>query len=276
MSNLQLITTKHFNGNALDCYVEPEQEQTGDFWATREQIGTLLEYAEPVNAVTVIHKRNKERLDKFSTGVKLTQVEGGRTVTREVIVYSFKGLLEICRYSNQPKANDIMDWLWEVADELRRTGTYSVRQNTIQTSLSEDLKAVQIVLAPAGITGNQLTLALDKVYKSYMGRSALQVAGITLIAPTQNQLLTPTDIGRLYCMSARRVNELLAGAGYQHKIADKWEAIGDGTKYAVMQDTSKRHSDGTPIRQLKWDSSILGVVEELIRQAEEYPFAVGE
>jgi hypothetical protein len=34
-----------------------------------------------------------------------------------------------------------------------------------------------------------------------------------------------------------------------------------------MQDTGKAHSDGTPIRQLKWDSSILEQFEELIEEA---------
>ena len=77
-------------------------------------------------------------------------------------------------------------------------------------------------------------------------------------------------------MSSLYLHISLAGAGYQHKIADKCEALDEGIKYAVMQDTSKRHSDGTQNRQLKWDSSILGVVEELIRQAEDYPCAVGE
>ena len=61
----------------------------------------------------------------------MTQVERNRTVTRDVIVYNFKGLLEICRYSNQPKANAVMDWLWKIADELRRTGTLAL---TIQIS----------------------------------------------------------------------------------------------------------------------------------------------
>jgi prophage antirepressor-like protein len=90
----------------------------------------MLGYADPDNAITLIHKRNKERMDKFSTGVKMTQVEGTRTVTREITAYSFKGLLEICRYSNQPKADAVMDFLWEMADEIRKTGSYSVKSTS--------------------------------------------------------------------------------------------------------------------------------------------------
>ena len=39
-------------------------------------------------------------------------------------VYNFKGLLEICRYSNQPAANAVIDFLWDVADDIRKHGMY--------------------------------------------------------------------------------------------------------------------------------------------------------
>ena len=57
----------------------------------------------------------------------MNHVEGERIVTREVIMYNFKGLLEICRYSNQPVANQVIDVLWDIADEIRRTGSYGNR-----------------------------------------------------------------------------------------------------------------------------------------------------
>ena len=120
---MNLLTTKNFNGIQLDCYQDNETK-SGDFWATREQIGELLEYSHPEIAIGKIHERNKTRLANFSTLTKMTKVEGNRTVTRDVIVYNFRGLLEICRYSNQPIANKVMDFLWSVADEIRRTGMY--------------------------------------------------------------------------------------------------------------------------------------------------------
>ena len=263
-NTLQLYTTKTYNGIDFDCYVESGQQNADDFWATREQIGALLGYTEPNNAVTIIHKRNKERLDKYSTSVKLTRVEGGREVTREVTVYSFKGLLEICRYSNQPKADAIMDLLWKVADEIRRTGSYSVKAE--QPALPAGvMDGARMIFEAAGIKDNQLSLALDNVYASYTGRSALKVGNVTLKAPTQNQLLTPTQIGEQFGLSAKRVNEKLAYAGYQHKIAGKWEPIGAGKGYGVMVDTGKRYK-GTPVRQLKWDSGILSVFGRMLNE----------
>ena len=231
----------------------------GEIWFVAKDVCDVLELTNPTVAIDAL---DEDERSKFFLGRQ-----------GEANIISEPGLYALVFRSNKPEAKAFARWVrHEVLPQIAHTGSY----NAQSASPVNPLEGARYVCELAGITGNQLVLAVDNVYRRYTGFSALEAGGIQLIAPTQNQLLTPTDIGRLYCMSARRVNELLAGAGYQHKIADKWEAIGDGTKYAVMQDTSKRHSDGTPIRQLKWDSSILGVVEELIRQAEEYPFAVGE
>ena len=141
---MELLISKNFNGTALDCY-KAENAQD-DFWATREQIGRLLGYKKPNDAIRFIHIRNQDRLDKFSTSFKLNGVEGGRTVTRDVIVYNFKGLLEICRYSNRPKANDVMDFLWNIADEIRRTGFYATA-SSVEKILQDPDAFIKIVVA---------------------------------------------------------------------------------------------------------------------------------
>ena len=115
----ELVSTRDFNGVRFDCY--QEDQGGGDFWVTREQIGRLLEYAEPREAIKNIHSRNRERLDKFSLRYQIDTPAG----MRETMVYNFKGLLEICRFSNQPKANAVMDYLWNVADDIRKHGFYA-------------------------------------------------------------------------------------------------------------------------------------------------------
>ena len=101
---MNLLMTKEFNGVALDCY-KADNEDDG-FWATREQIGRLLGYSDPADAIAKIHRRNRERLDKFSRGGQNVQTLGG---TQIATVYNFKGFLEICRFSNQPNADAVMD-----------------------------------------------------------------------------------------------------------------------------------------------------------------------
>lgn len=127
-TKFEIATTKNFNGITLNCYCEEGQENSGEFWATREQIGQLLGYEKPNKAVANIHDRNANRLNKFSTTLKMRKVEGNRTVTRDVTVYNFKGLLEICRYSNQPNAHKVIDVLWEIADEIRKHGMFVTTQ----------------------------------------------------------------------------------------------------------------------------------------------------
>ena len=118
MNDLVLLKTADFNGIGLDCY---KGDDESEFWATREQIGRLLGYKRPRHAIANIHDRNKERLDKFSRGTQIENPLGGTQMTT---IYNFKGLLEICRYSNQPKANEVIDFLWEVADDIRQHGMY--------------------------------------------------------------------------------------------------------------------------------------------------------
>ncbi len=105
----ELATTRDINGLKLNCYRENEQDDlSGEFWMTREQIGQLLEYKNPRKAIKIIHLRNQERLDKFSRGVQIESPQGG---TQTATVYNFKGLLEICRYSTQPNAHKVIDVL---------------------------------------------------------------------------------------------------------------------------------------------------------------------
>ena len=56
-------------------------------------------------------------------------------VTREVIVYNFKGLLEICRYSNQPKANAVM-----MDTGKKHSNGTPIRQLKWETPIVEEVK----------------------------------------------------------------------------------------------------------------------------------------
>jgi phage antirepressor YoqD-like protein len=119
---MQLIKSERFGSIACDFW----QDQNGEIWMTREQIGRALEYADPDKAIANIHDRNHDRLDKFSTTLNLRKVEGNREVTRGMTVYSYKGIYEICRFSRQPKADAFMDWVWDVIENIRKTGMYSI------------------------------------------------------------------------------------------------------------------------------------------------------
>ena len=48
------------------------------------------------------YQRNKDRLDQLSSANKMLVEVWNHTQIREVVCYSLRGVMEICRYSTQP------------------------------------------------------------------------------------------------------------------------------------------------------------------------------
>lgn len=116
---LELVTTEKFNG--LDCnFYRNEKEAV---MVTREQIGAALGYSEPRIAIEKIHKRYKDRLDQFSV---VTRLEANDGKQYETYLYSERGVMEICRWSRQPKANAFIDFTWDIMEAVLR-GEYGDR-----------------------------------------------------------------------------------------------------------------------------------------------------
>lgn len=90
MNELTLIEQRTINNVLVDGYYGSKEA-----WFTRFQIGSALEYDDPQNAITVIHKRHRERLDQFSRRCQIDTPSG----RQEGFVYSIRGVLEICRWS---------------------------------------------------------------------------------------------------------------------------------------------------------------------------------
>ena len=166
--------------------------------------------------------------------------------------------------SRSAKAKPFRRWVdSEVLPAIRKTGRYELHPKAApqpepaSIQLKELLEVTKIVLEPAGIEGNQLTLALDKVVKNETGKSALALAGVQLVAPTQTRLLTPTEIGRPLGLSAVAVNKKLEAMGYQVRANNGWDLTASGKQAGgVYLDVGKKHNNGTPIRQLKWPANI--------------------
>ena len=246
MSNaLQVFS---YNGNNVRTV-----ERNGDIWFVAKDVCDILEHSNSRMAV--------QNLDDDEKGVSKVYTPSGE---QDMTVISESGVYTLVLRSNKPEAKNFSRWVRkEVLPTIRRTGAYFA--NSEQPALpSGVLDGARLIFEVAGIKDNQLSLALDKVYKSYTGKSALDTGEVDLIAPSKSQLLTPTQIGSAFGLNARRVNEILAGAGLQHKINGMWEPLEPGMKFAVMVDAGKKHSNGTPIRQLKWDSSICETFRNLI------------
>lgn len=116
---MTVITSKPFGALNVDVY----QNDKHQYYMTREQIGQALEYGEPTKAIDKIHQRNKDRFDALSSTVNLGVEVGNHTQMRLVYVYSLRGVMEICRFSRQPKADAFMDFCWDIMESLMRGDT---------------------------------------------------------------------------------------------------------------------------------------------------------
>mgnify|MGYP000956891738 CR=1 FL=1 len=135
---LKLVTTEKFE--ELDCNFY--RNMNDDILVTREQIGTALEYVDPSKAIEKIHKRYKDRLDKFSVITKLVTTDGKKYNT---FLYSEKGIMEICRWSRQPKANDFMDFTWEVMKKILHKNDLCFDYSSVMSEMSSIKNELQSI-----------------------------------------------------------------------------------------------------------------------------------
>lgn len=168
MDNLEIIKSENFGEIELDFY----QNNDNELFMTREQIGSALEYKNPNDAIRLLHRRNKDRLDKFSVSFKLNGTDGKLYNTK---LYSYKGIYEICRLSRQHKADKFMDWVWDVVEEIRTKGYYGL------TNQQEEVKQIEInpdnlnrayeqstfianIMNEAGVSGKEKLQAIKNIY----------------------------------------------------------------------------------------------------------------
>ena len=181
----------------------------GIVWFAGKDIASVLGYKDTDQAI-------RDHVDEED---KLTRQIDGIGQKRNMTVINESGVYALIFQSKLPTAKQFKHWVTsEVLPQIRKTGSYSLPKAQGTFAIDAAIK----ILEHNRIEGNQLTLALDKVYKRCTGFSLLETAGIALEAPTKHQILTPTDIGKHFGLTAQEVNEKLAGAGWQHKIAGKW------------------------------------------------------
>jgi len=113
LDDLTLCKFDEFNGVRCNIW----RTKNGETFVTRDQIGEALEYKNPNTSIETIHRRNKDRLDKYSVTIKMM---GTDKKMYNTYLYNTKGIYEICRWSKQPKANDFMDWTWDLLEGIRK------------------------------------------------------------------------------------------------------------------------------------------------------------
>jgi len=113
---------------------------------------------------------------------------------------------------------------------------------------------------PAIISANIATIKVT-------GVDVLSNMDVKLISSVQENSLPPSGVGVELQMSGQAVNKLLTEKGYQvvhrdHKNKPYYEPTEKGETLSEMVDTGKKRGDGTPVKQLKWYSSIIKLLKD--------------
>ena len=225
----------------------------GEPWFVAKDVCDCLELTNTAQTISY--------LDDDEKGVTTNYTPGGK---QEMSIISEAGLYSLILRSRKPEAKAFKRWVThDILPSIRKTGSYSAPSAPAKAEISvqSEVECALLILKAAGITGNQLAIAADNYYRKRTGISVIEASGVELVAPKQQQLLTPTQLGKELGLSGRKVNLMLAGLGLQRRIGDVWEPTEDGkARGAVLMDTGKRHGDGAPVRQLKWPSDVVNAL----------------
>lgn len=135
MTNLTLITNETFYTTGCDFY----KDQDNNVLLTREQIGSALEYKDPSKAIQKIHLAHKDRIEPFCIRMKLghpqTKTQLTKSEEQERVYYTERGVMEICRWSRQKKADEFMDWAWNIIDQYRKNNLSNIDNTQANNNL---------------------------------------------------------------------------------------------------------------------------------------------
>lgn len=142
--NLKLITTENFGTLSCNFY----RNANDDILLTREQVGQALEYKNPIKAIQKIHLTHQDRLEPLCLRIKSGHPQSGGVLSKseeqERVYYTQRGIMELCRWSRQPKADLFMDWVWDIVEKYRNNKLIFVNQLLSEVSeLSEKVSSLQ-------------------------------------------------------------------------------------------------------------------------------------
>lgn len=124
---------------------------------------------------------------------------GGVGVDVETVYYTQRGIMEICRWSRQPKADIFMDWVWDIVEKYRANELVPIQQLDI-TPISDAISS--ITQAITTLTNNIITMQQDiqELKRSQRNRYLLEKrypsAWYKKIAPKYKMLMDYFDCTR--------------------------------------------------------------------------------
>lgn len=175
--------------------------------------------------------------------------------------------------SEKPEAERFEKWLFEeVLPSIRQTGSYSIPTTKPQTVKLTGEERGRLMLAREayktaklfGFAENMAVLSAENFVRNTTGVGVLVSMGAThLLADPKGMTYTVTEIGKRLSppKSAIATNLLFECAGLQTKEFGQWLPTDKADGLFEWLDTGKRHSNGTPVKQIKWFATVLTALD---------------
>jgi len=129
-SQLSLVTSEVFEGNSADFYSDSDT-----YFMTAKQLSQCLGYASKTAFDSLLSRNKYLNNEEFSTTCKMQVVEGNRTVTRNMRLFSEDGIYEIAFLSKTAVAQMFRAWVRKILKELRKQTQNKSQQLTISYTM---------------------------------------------------------------------------------------------------------------------------------------------
>lgn len=224
-------------------------------WFVAKDVAEALEYSESSNPARLFaHVPDEWK------GVNPIHTPSG---IQEMWCLSEPGLYFFLNRSDKPKALPFQKWIaGDVLPSIRKTGSYHLPGTSMPRQIEEAFSACLNIAKLCGFKDNMALLSADHGTKALTGNSALTIIGAThLLADPRGRVYTPTELGQRLNppLSAKKFNLWLEAQGLQKKEMGQWIPTDAAEGLCEWADTGKRHSDGAPVKQLRWFNSVLAL-----------------
>ena len=160
-------------------------EVDDDTWFVAKDVCDILELSNSRMAV--------QELDEDEKGVSKTDTPGG---IQDMTIISEAGLYTLLMRSNKPEARPFRRWVThDVLPSIRKTGSYALpctKKEETSRIPPEAFEAAEKIHEKAFASQSEEdfrnTIALDNVFKAAYGKSALEMAGISLGVKNEHAL----------------------------------------------------------------------------------------
>jgi prophage antirepressor-like protein len=196
------------------------------------------------------------RLSKINVGIEEVsrtyplQTKGGK---QETTLVSEVGLYEIIFVSKKEEAIRFRFWITsEVLPEIRKTGSYSLQKEKVETEKLTPQKSLEIVENGIQLLKNFRELnpveqiELDTFHKNETSESLLEQFGKNF----ENSYFLPTELGKMMGQTGAEINLILEKKDFQFRDENEvWKPTSSGKEFCL--------EIGNKFNQLKWQISTI-------------------